>query len=129
MILCPDPPTGEELEDERFVIFTIVDIWAFTRKLLICMDSFMRDLYLHQKDWALWERNLQKECSEFVLECCVRGRMCCPLAWASKSEHRGWKYIAHVARKFTCQRKSVMTSMAHISDALSPTFFSWFIQI
>lgn len=129
MILCPDPPTGEELEDERFVIFNIVDIWAFTRKLLICMGLYTRDLYSHQKDWALWERNLQKECLEFVLECCVRDRMCCPLAWVSRLEHQEWRYTAHVANKSICQRRSVMMSMVHISDALLPTSFSWFTQI
>lgn len=49
MILRPDPPEDEELEDDRST-HNYLDICQFIKKQPISMDSYMRDTLLRQRD-------------------------------------------------------------------------------
>ena len=105
MILSPEPPEGEELEDERFS-FYYLDTLQSTRKQQTSMASFMPGLSWLPRDLPSWGRSFSKVASASVHEYSVNASTCCRSEWARKFEHHEWKYIARGVRKCTCRRRS-----------------------
>ena len=107
MVLSTQNPTEEDLEDERYSLLYIIDIWKCFSKHQIYMDWFMPDTFSVQGDYNSWEKSISQVDLESVQRYCVRIRMFYPSEWLNNWKYQESRYSVHVVKMSTFLIRSV----------------------